>query len=372
MTVHKPANIRVEKRQVICEGEWNISNISNLKELLATTTLSGQGSIVIDGSHVTKMDTAGAYLLIQWINEIAQKKMITCLENFPNHTQKLIELVQNREVSAKEMPKLHLLNWIERLGEATIQKSCEFYDYLSFVGKLSTEFLRILGNPKHVRWKALFASIYKTGYQALPIIGLLSCMVGVVLTYQMGVQLRTYGANIFIVDLLGLAVLREFGPLLTAIMIAGRTGSSYTAELGLMKANQEIDALNTLGVTPSELLLLPKIFGLTIALPLLTIWADIFGVLGGMIVSNNMLNLTWHDFLTRFQHQIPLKSLIIGLGKAPIFALIIASIGCFQGMSVTGTAESIGKNTTKSVVYSIFFIILADALFSIIFSKLKL
>jgi len=197
-------------------------------------------------------------------------------------------------------------------------------------------------------------------------------MIGIVLTYQMGVQLRNYGANIFIVDLLGLSVLREFGPLLTAIMIAGRTGSSFTAELGLMKANQEIDALTTMGVTPAELLILPKIIGLFIALPLLTIWADIFGIIGGMIMAKNMLGIGWYDFLHRFQSQIPVRALLIGLGKAPIFALLIASIGCFEGVSVKDTADSIGKNTTKSVVYSIFFIIVADAIFSIIFSKLKL
>ena len=184
--------------------------------------------------------------------------------------------------------------------------------------------------------------------------------------------MRTYGASIYIVDFLGLAILREFGPLLTAIMVAGRTGSAYTAQLGLMKINQEIDALDTMGVTPAELLILPRILGLFIALPLLTMWANIFGVVGGMVMANNMLNITWYDFLHRFAEAIPLRSLIIGLGKAPIFALIISSIGCFQGMQVQGSAESVGRNTTRSVVLAIFFIIVVDAIFSIVFSKLKL
>ena len=172
--------------------------------------------------------------------------------------------------------------------------------------------------------------------------------------------------------MLGLSVLREFGPLLTAIMVAGRTGSAFTAQLGIMKINQEIDALNTMSVTPAELLLLPRLIGLVIVLPLLTIWADIFGVLGGMLMANNMLGVTWHEFLQRFQHAIPVRALIIGLGKAPVFALLIGSIGCFQGMQVQGSAESVGKRTTKSVVLAIFFIIVADAIFSIIFSKFKL
>jgi len=214
--------------------------------------------------------------------------------------------------------------------------------------------------------------VYKTGYQALPIIALLSFMIGVVITYQMGVQLKSYGANIFIVDLLGLSVLREFGPLLTAIMVAGRTGSAFTAELGTMKVNREIDVLNTMGVTPAELLLLPRIIGLVIALPLLTMWADIFGVLGGMVMSKDMLGIHWQDFLLRFEQQIPVRALLIGLGKAPVFALIIASIGCFEGMQVKGSADSVGKQTTRSVVWAIFFIIVADAIFSVLFSKLKL
>lgn len=197
-------------------------------------------------------------------------------------------------------------------------------------------------------------------------------MIGVVLTYQMGLQLRTYGADIFIVDLLGLSVLREFAPLLTAIMVAGRTGSAFAAELGIMKINQELDALDTMGVTPGELLILPRIIGLVVALPLLTIWSCIFSIFGGMVMANSMLSITFYDFLHRFPTVIPLKTLLIGIGKTPVFALLIATIGCLQGMRVAGSADSVGRNTTRSVVLGIFFIIVADALFSIILSKLKL
>jgi len=165
-------------------------------------------------------------------------------------------------------------------------------------------------------------------------------------------------------------VLREFAPLITAIMVSGRTGSAFTASIGMMKLNQEIDALDTMGVTPAELLLLPRIIGLLIALPLLTMWADIFGVLGGMVMSNNMLGITWYDFLHRFQRVVSLKSFLIGIGKAPVFALLIASIGCFEGMQVKYSADSVGQNTTRSVVAAIFFIIVADAAFSIILSKM--
>ena len=370
--MQKTAKVNFSHQQLICEGEWNIPNIPSLEESLAKILFPSHGEIIISGAKITKMDSAGAWLLTRWMKKLSAKKIPLQLINFPEHTQKLIDLIQQRKIDLENIPKTPKLSWIARVGKITVAQLQELYAYLTFVGKLSIELLRIASHPTHIRWTALLSSIYKTGYQALPIIGLLSLMIGVVLTYQMGVQLRNYGANIFIVDLLGLSILREFGPLLTAIMVAGRTGSSFTAELGLMKANQEINALDTMGVTPAELLLLPKIFGLFIALPLLTIWADIFGIFGGMVMANNMLNISWYDFLQRFQHQIPIKALLIGLGKAPVFALIIASVGCFQGMSVKNTADSIGKNTTKSVVYAIFFIIVADAIFSIIFSKLKL
>ncbi len=366
------ANIYLKNQTLICEGEWNLTHLSALEKSFAKISLPTDQSIKIDGSLITKMDSAGAWLLCKWLNRWSTKKIKVELESFSQQKDTLIQLVEKNYVKNTDVPVLKRKNWLYRLGKMTVHQLREFDNYLIFIGDLTLETLRILSNPLRIRWNALFSGIDKTGYRALPIIGLLSFMIGVVLSYQMGVQLRNYGANVFIVDLLGLSVLREFGPLLTAIMVAGRTGSSFTAELGIMKVNREIDALDTMGVTPSELLLLPKITSLVIVLPLLTIWADIFGVLGGMFMANNMLGISWHEFLSRFSHQVPVRALLIGLGKAPVFALIIASIGCFQGMQVRDTADSIGVNTTKSVVLAIFFIIVSDAIFSIIFSKLHL
>ena len=155
-------------------------------------------------------------------------------------------------------------------------------------------------------------------------------------------------------------------------MIAGRTGSAITAQLGLMKINRELDAINIMGITSEELLLLPRLIGLLIVLPLITIWADIFGVLGGMLMAKNVLGIMPHEFIIRFEHEIPLRALLIGLGKAPVFALIIASISCFQGIKVHGSSESVGSRTTQSVVLAIFFIIVADGIFSILLSNFKL
>ncbi len=359
-------------QQLFCCGDWDIAHLPLLEKTLAQIPWPKSGDLIINGDAISQMDSAGAWLLSKWQKKIAQEKINVGLQHFSDKHQSLIQIVGNKLKEEDALPVVKAPGKLAVIGKNTLEQLRELQRYLSFIGGLAIESLRIVPNPSHWRLSAVVMVIYRTGFQALPIIGLLSFLIGVVLTYQMGLQLRNYGANIYIVDLIGLAVLREFGPLITAIMVAGRTGSAFTAQLGMMKLNQEIDALNTMGVTPAELLLLPRILGLFIALPLLTMWADLFGVFGGMVMSNNMLNITWYDFLHRFPHVIPLKNLLIGLLKAPVFALIISSIGCFQGMQVEGSADSVGRNTTRSVVLAIFFIIVADAVFSVILSKLKL
>jgi phospholipid/cholesterol/gamma-HCH transport system permease protein len=358
-----------DKGRLICSGEWTLLNIATLQQAFAKLSLPKKSKLKIDGSGITTLDSAGAWLLSK---SLVENGFQVSLQDFSEPHQQLLELVEKQPVSRDAIPRIAKLGWFARVGKSASAQWDEFLAYLAFVGNMSIESLRLIARPKQFRWRALANILYTTGYQALPIIALLSFMIGVVIAYQMGNQLRTYGANILIVDFLGLSILREFGPLITSIMVAGRTGSSYTAELGTMKINQEIDALNTMGVTPQELLLLPRIIGLFIALPLLAMWADIFGIIGGMVMAKTILGISPYDFLVRFQNVIPVRMLIIGLGKAPIFALIIASIGCFQGERVELSSDSVGKKTTRSVVLSIFFIIVADALFSIIFSRMKL
>jgi phospholipid/cholesterol/gamma-HCH transport system permease protein len=372
MTEHDAIHYDSSSGQLICAGDWNLANLPALQQAFTTIRWPQQGDITVQGQDINVMDSAGAWLLREQQNQLQQQGLTLEFVDFSTEHQELIGIVSAKIAEIAPLPQTPVLPWLARIGKGSIDMFDSYCNFLAFIGHLAIEGGRILRSPKHIRWNALAAVIYRTGYQGLPIIALLSFMIGVVITFQMGLQLRSYGANIYIVDLLGLSILREFGPLLTAIMVAGRTGSAFAAQLGTMKINQEIDALNTLGVTPAELLLLPRIIGLLIALPLLTMWADVFGVIGGMVMSNSMLHITWHDFLHRFPNVIPLRSFLIGIGKAPVFALIIASIGCYQGMQVQENADSIGRNTTRSVVLAIFFIIVADALFSIIFSKLKL
>jgi phospholipid/cholesterol/gamma-HCH transport system permease protein len=215
-------------------------------------------------------------------------------------------------------------------------------------------------------------NMQSAGFDALPIVGLLSFLVGIVVAYQASDQLRRYGANIFVADLVGLSMLREFAPLMTAIIVAGRSGSAYAAQIGTMQVTEEIDAMRTLGIAPLDLLVVPKFLALLIALPLLTVYADAVGVLGGMIMARTELGVGFPEFLARFANAVQPSNYLIGLGKAPVFAAIIVLVGCFQGFRTHGGADSVGRQTTRSVVQSIFLVIVADALFSILFSILGL
>jgi phospholipid/cholesterol/gamma-HCH transport system permease protein len=206
--------------------------------------------------------------------------------------------------------------------------------------------------------------------RAMPIVALTSFLIGIVIAYQSAVQLVKFGANIFIVDMIGISVTRELAPLITAIVVAGRTGSSYTAQLGVMKITEEIDAMRTMGFDPHRFLVLPRIMALMIALPLMIFFADIVGILGGMFISHVHLHLSYAEFLHRLQTVLEMKHVWIGIGKGPFFAWLIAAVGCFRGFQVSKSTESIGRYTTISVVNAIFLVIACDALFSVVFTEL--
>lgn len=255
---------------------------------------------------------------------------------------------------------------LERLGRRVGSHARHAIEFLAFIGEAATALARLALRPGRFRWRALFGNIETAGVHALPIIALLSFMMGVVIAYQGGQQLKFYGANLFIVELVSLTMLRELAPLITAIIVAGRTGSSYTAQIGTMQITEEVDALRTIGIRPMDLLVLPKLLALTVVLPLLTVFADALSVFGGMVMAQVMLDVNFGDFLDRFPRVVTPTSFLLGVGKTPVFAAIIATVGCYQGFQVRGGADSVGRHTTVSVVQSIFLVIAADALFSII------
>ncbi|MEN9450010.1 MAG: putative phospholipid transporter permease protein MlaE [Pseudomonadota bacterium] len=362
-----------QKNQIDCFGTWTLNGIrkKNLDNAFKKLNRSIGSPLILNAEAITRMDSSGAWQLYQWKKQLAQKRDIQLIGLSKKH-HALFTMIEEAAQQLKPLPHPKRYTGLALLGKKVFDQWHELKSFLRFIGKTFITGWQTVVHPNQLRGRAILSIIENTGLDALGIIALLSFMIGIVITYQMGFQLRNFGATLFIIDLLGLVILREFAPLLTAIMIAGRSGSAFTAQLGMMKIKEEIDALNTMGVLPSQLLILPRIWGLLIALPLLTVWADIFGLLGGMAMTHNMLNISYTDFLQRFPRVVSPSSLIIGICKAPVFALIIANTACFQGLRVSGSADSVGRQTTRSVVQGIFFIIVADALFSILFSQLNI
>jgi phospholipid/cholesterol/gamma-HCH transport system permease protein len=264
------------------------------------------------------------------------------------------------------------LGFIARIGEITLDVFAHAYAITGFVGVVALTALRVVLRPLRLRLTATLAQMEQTGVNALAIVGLLSFLVGVVIAYQGADQLRRFGAEIYTVDLLAIAVLRELGVLMTAIIIAGRSGSAFTAQIGTMQVTEEIDAMRTLGLDPVEVLVIPRLLGLIITLPILTFYANLMGLLGGGLMCWSVLGITIPQFVHEFQSAVTGRTFWLGVAKAPVFATIIAVIGCYEGFRVSGSAESVGRLTTLSVVESIFLVITTDAAFSVVFSILNI
>lgn len=329
-----------------------------------------QGSLQFDLSGVVRMDTGGAWLLQRLCEELRAGDRSVEITSPSKQAADLLELVQGAGFAAHHLPIPHRPPMVEQLGQRAAGGLSNGVELLAFVGTIGRVWLRQILQPQRVRWREISNNLGDAGYRALPIVGLLSFLLGIVIAYQGGIQLRQYGASLFVADLVGLSWTRELAPLIAAIIVAGRTGSAYTAQIGTMQVTEEIDALRSIGIDPIELLVLPKLLALLIALPLLTVYSDIMGVLGGMVMANAQLDLAYATFLERVGVAVTLDSYLVGLGKSPVFAAIIATIGCYQGFQVRGSAESVGRRTTVSVVQSILAVIVVDAAFSVAFSHL--
>ncbi len=346
-------------------GRWTARSIASLQRRVRRTR-PAEGPVTVDCSGIARIDTSGALMLRRFVDRLGRDRV--SVEALSDDGRSLYDLVSRDPTP--DIPRPYEPGFLEDIGRDSYNALMNYLAFLSFIGALTAISVRILLTPARMRWSIVVNDIEEAGFDALPIVGLLSFLMGVVIAYQGGVLLQQYGAGIFIADLVGLSMLRELSPLLTAIIVAGRTGSAYTAQIGTMKVTEEVDALRTMGIAPMELLVLPKLFALVVSLPLLTVFADVMGVFGGMVMSSVLLEVTFGSFIQRFTEAVNIESYLIGIGKAPVFAAILASVGCYQGFKVTGSAESVGQRTTICVVECIFLVIVVDAVFSVIFSKL--
>lgn len=368
-TVRQEAEVRLETDGTCrCTGAWTLRYAAHIERQLTTLAWPKRESLVWDVSAIQALDTAGAWLLQRTVAQLQQGGRRVELRGLqPKHAE-LLRLIAEDGAREKSVAAPPTPGWLAQLGRLVWDGWMQSVRFLSFVGENTLVFLRVALHPTRIRWNALFYNLQGAGLRAVPIIGLLAFLMGIVIAYQAAVQLRPFGANIFIVDLVGISMVREIAPLVTAIVVAGRSGSAYTAQIGTMQVTEEVAALRTIGIAPLEILVLPRVLALVIALPLLTALADGLGVFGGMVIAKNQLEVSFSDFLNRFEESVSLTHYLVGLAKAPVFAVIIALVACAQGFQVRGSADSVGHYTTTSVVLSIFLVIVADAFFSILFS----
>lgn len=351
-------------------GSWRIMHLPEVERALADTDIPPSGRITVDGSRLEALDTSGALVLFRFLDAHNLRERCT-FTGFRQEIAAILELTRDaaRPPSDFRIPQRGL---VARIGESTYSLFTVLSSLTSFIGESFVWLFRTMMNPRALRVKELVAQLEYVCIDAIPIVALVTFLIGIVIAYLFGIQIEKYGANIFIVDGVGLAMCRELSPILVAIIVAGRSGSAFTAQIGTMKINEEIDAMTTLGLSPMSVLVVPRILALMIAMPLLVFVGDVVGIIGSMVIADLRLGVTGSTFLERLHVVLPVKSFFVGLFKAPVFAIFIAMIGCHLGLQVESNARSVGINTTATVVRSIVAVILLNAAFAVIFSELKI
>lgn len=378
IVVASPATLRVQDQgrltRLAAGGDWIVAEAPRLDQMLRDLHFGDAREAEIDGSAIEQLDSAGAWLLLRTKRGLEDGGRKVTKFTVPERYRPLVEAIERGEVcptSDMHPPHRSIEHTLERIGKATIHVLRQAYDLTGFLGRVTVETGEAIVAPRReLPFPALIHQIEETGLTALPIVGLLAFLLGIVLAYQGADQLKRFGAQIYTIDFLGVGFLRELGGLITAIIVAGRSGSAFTAQIGTMRVNQETDAMQTIGLNIAELLVVPRVLGLMISLPLLTFFADVVGIIGGMVMTYFNLGVTIPAFMRELEGAITVRTLLVGLIKAPVFAFVIALVGCFEGMRVEQNAASVGTSTTRSVVESIFLIIALDAGFSILFSVL--
>jgi phospholipid/cholesterol/gamma-HCH transport system permease protein len=356
-------------------GDWRIDNVTDIEAALAQLPTSVD-KLQVDCSALASLDLSAAWMLQRRLNAArAAGAQVDFIGEAPAHFQFLSEMEGESGSKRKlrqtadglDTPLHHGLAWI---GRGAVRQFGELRDAVGFFGRIAVTLLSSLRSIRHLRLASVTRHVFETGIQAIPIVSLIAFLISVIVAYLGAQQLQQFGAEIYTVDLVAIAVLREMGVLLTAIIVAGRSGSAFAAEIGVMRLNEEIDALRSMGVDSFEVLVLPRLIGLVIALPLLTIVADAMGLAGGALLSSTLLDISLTQYIPRVQAALAPTTFWAGLIKAPVFALLIAMVGTYRGMQVRDSSRELGRLTTVAVVQSIFLVIFADAIFAVVYVQL--
>ncbi|QJB68744.1 ABC transporter permease [Parasphingorhabdus halotolerans] len=343
-------------------GNLSIASLEDLPERLRAYD---GGATQLDISETGYVDTVGAWLIYRTARDMGAE-----ITGADDEAQRLIAAVSAADEPAEVRPVLPnpVIRVLGEIGEATTTAFKTMAGLVGFFGAVTAASFSLLRHPGRIRWHAVIQRFDVVGVRALGIVGLMSFLIGLVIAQQGAVQLRQFGAEVFTVNLVGRLTLRELGVLMTAIMVAGRSGSAFAAQIGTMKLTEEIDAMRTIGVSPVEALVIPRMMAAVLMLPLLGFYASVVAIIGGGLLSWVALDIPPATFFARIREVVPITDVYIGLVKAPVFGAIIALSGCYQGMQVEGNAEEVGKRTTAAVVQAIFLVIVLDAFFAVFFS----
>lgn len=352
-------------------GEW-VAGESRALEALVSELRPTARALRLDGRAIETIDTLGAYLLTKLRRQLEVDNRVVTIIGLSAAAETLVAEVSETPPHVEPRPEgVSAFSLLADIGEAVVNAGRDFLDGVAFLGAVILAMGRLITGRSRFRLPAVINQLERVGLRGVPIVTLISFLVGAIIAQQSIFQLRTFGTVHFVADLLGILVLRELAVLLTAIMIAGRSGSSFTAELGSMKMREEVDALQTMGLDPLEVLVVPRILALIIALPLLTFLASMAGIAGGAVVAFAYGGVSADVFFSRLQGAIGMNTFLVGMIKAPFMALVIGLIACIEGFAVRGSAESLGTHTTASVVKSIFVVIVVDGLFAMFFAAIN-
>jgi phospholipid/cholesterol/gamma-HCH transport system permease protein len=348
-------------------GDWRLADLPNLAAHL--TALKPQAPLTVDGGGLTALDSAAALALLRTIDGAGVAPESVSWRGFsPPHQRVLDDVLKRRAAVATPLP-LRRRGWLAEIGSRTMVIYRQGADHLSFLGETLMAFLELVAAPRRLRVRELTAQFEQACLDAIPVVVLVTLLIGVVFAYLLGLQAEKYGANIFVVDGVGIGMSREFAPIIVAVIIAGRSGAAFTAQLGSMRLTEEIDAIRTLGLSPMQVLVLPRVLALLVAMPLLSFVGLVSGLIGAGLVADAMLGIPPAAFADRLHSALDIRHVWAGLIKTPIFALSIAIVGCRMGMHVGRDTRAVGLATTSTVVQSIVSVILLDAAFAVLFQE---
>jgi len=353
---------------IFISGSVSLDNISfMLPRIKSLIEEKHPVKLTADLGNIEYLDSAGALLLIQLENEAGRKSIPFSYLNMSDKVKGIMTLLDRDALSARPIiAEKRTAGFFERIGEGSISFYDDIIEVITFGGELILEIIYSLLHLRSVRWTDMIVNMKKVGVDGLPIVGLISFLLGLILAFMSSLQLKQFGANIYVPSLLSLAMVRELGPIMTAILVAGRSGSAFAAEIGTMKVNEEVDALITMGFNPVRFLGIPKVFAAIMVVPLLTLFADLFAIMGGLVIGVFFLDLTVYTFVQQSIKAISIFNVVTSMIKAVVLAILIAGIGCQRGFTVKGGAQDVGNATTSAVVAALFLIIVVDSIFAIL------